>query len=88
MTEGIGEPSAPLCVARQSFRVSADMKSYRLYFLDYAGHIHEARSFQCADDEAAQQAAQAQHDRRSMELWCGDHLVRAYARAPDADAPA
>jgi hypothetical protein len=64
------------------------VNSYRLYFLDYAGHIHEARSFQCTDDDTAQQAAQAQYDRRSMELWRGDHLVRAYEHAPDVEVDA
>jgi hypothetical protein len=83
------EPSADTRVRRQSFRCRVpDVNSYRLYFLDYAGHIHEARSFQCPDDAAAQQAAQAQHDRRSMELWRGDHLVRAYPHAADADTAA
>ena len=66
----------------------AALTSYRLYFLDYAGHIHEARSFECADDSEAQRAAEAQADRRSMELWTGERLVRAYAHAPDADVSA
>ena len=64
------------------------MTSYRLYFLDYAGHIREARSFECADDNEADRTARAQADRRSMELWAGERLVRAYAHAPDADVPA
>jgi hypothetical protein len=64
------------------------MTSYRLYFLDYAGHIREARSFECADDSEAERRAEAQADRRSMELWSGERLVRAYEHAPDADAHA
>ena len=62
------------------------MTSYRLYFLDYAGHIHEARSLECADDAEAEHSAEAQADRRAMELWTGERLVRAYAHAPDEDA--
>ncbi|HEY8574520.1 hypothetical protein [Phenylobacterium sp.] len=64
------------------------MNSYRLYYLDYAGHIHEARTFDCADDAHAQRLAEAQADRRSMELWTGQRLVRAYAHVPDADVDA
>jgi hypothetical protein len=64
------------------------MNSYRLYFLDYAGHIHEARSFDCPDDDQARRTAETQADRRAMELWTGERLVLAYAHAPDADAEA
>lgn len=64
------------------------MTTYRLYFLDYAGHIREARSFECADDDQADRRAREQADRRSMELWAGGRLVRAYEHAPDGDAVA
>jgi hypothetical protein len=62
------------------------MTTYRLYFLDYAGHIREARSFQCDDDEAAARAAIDQDDCRSMELWTGERLVQAFRHTPE-DAP-
>lgn len=62
------------------------MTTYRLYFLDYAGHIHEARSFESDDDETAARAAVAQDDHRSMELWAGERLVRAFQHCPE-DAP-
>jgi hypothetical protein len=59
------------------------MTTYRLYFLDYAGHIHEARSFECDDDASAARAAVEQDDRRSMELWTGERLVLAFEHAPE-----
>lgn len=64
----------------------SDMTTYRLYFLDYAGHIREARSFESDDDDAAARAAAEQDDRRSMELWAGERLVRAFRHTPE-DAP-
>jgi hypothetical protein len=64
---------------------SPGVTTYRLYFLDYAGHIHEARSFDCADDESAARTAAGQDDRRSMELWTGGRLVRAFQHAPEDD---
>lgn len=59
------------------------MTTYRLYFLDYAGHINEARSFECDDDEAAARTAADLDDGRSMELWAGERLIRAFRHVPE-----
>jgi hypothetical protein len=61
---------------------------YRLYILDYAGHIREARSFDCADDREAQAQAEADRDPRAKELWAQDRLVRAYRPPGDGTAEA
>jgi hypothetical protein len=61
------------------------MTSYRLYIKDYAGHIREARSFDCADDVEAQARAEADRDPRGKELWNQDRLVCEYPQPADEE---
>jgi hypothetical protein len=63
------------------------MTGYRLYIKDFAGHIREARSFECADDAEAQAVAEAERDPRSKELWAQDRLVAAYDKAVEDAQP-
>jgi hypothetical protein len=57
------------------------MNSYRLYFLDTAGHIHQAVEFACDGDETALAKTAEHHDGRPMELWSLDRRVGAFAPA-------
>lgn len=50
------------------------MDTYRLYFLNRAGHIVQAVEFAGADDAAAHQIGQ-HRDGRAMELWNLDRRV-------------
>lgn len=62
----------------------ATMAGYRLYFLDDAGRIRDAHEFDSHSDEQALTEADARHDGRAMELWCGARVVRKILARPPA----
>ena len=49
---------------------------YRLYFLDAVGHITRSHEFFARDDAAAVQISAGWRERRGMELWQRDRLVK------------
>ena len=51
------------------------MGSYRLYCLDGADKVVTADWIDAADDAAAIDAAEQQHNGRKCELWQGERLV-------------
>ena len=50
--------------------------SYRLYFLDGAGHISKSHEFLAPDDDAAVKVAEGWREGRPMELWQRTRVVR------------
>ena len=54
-------------------------QSYRLYFLDGAGHISKSHEFLAADDDAAVKIAESWREGRPMELWQHTRVVKRWA---------
>ena len=54
-------------------------QSYRLYFLDGAGHISKSHEFLAADDDAAIKVAEGWREGRAMELWQRTRVVRRWS---------
>ena len=52
------------------------MAHYKLYFMDFHGHIARAEDCEHASDAAAIASAKAAHPSAHMELWMGARLVR------------
>jgi hypothetical protein len=58
------------------------MTHYKLHLIDCPGRIESRFVFGCPDDREAILAAEELREKRAMELYCGDRLVRAWAAAP------
>jgi hypothetical protein len=52
------------------------MAHYKLYFMDFHGHIARAEDCEYASDASAIAAVVAAHPGAHMELWMGARLVR------------
>jgi hypothetical protein len=52
------------------------MAHYKLYFMDFHGHIARAEDCEYTSDAAAIAAVMAAHPGAHMELWMGARLVR------------
>jgi hypothetical protein len=61
------------------------MAHYKLYFMDFHGHIARAEDCEHASDTAAIAAAKAANPDAHMELWMGARLVRILMSQPDRD---
>ena len=59
------------------------MSGYRLYFMDGARHIRDAKVLQGDNDDAAIRQAKSLSDGRPMELWSLARLVQSFD--PGAD---
>ena len=55
------------------------MSSYRLYFLDDAGHFQRSQDLECENDEKAIDMAAAAEHLFGMELWSRSRLVWRFA---------
>jgi hypothetical protein len=60
------------------------MASYRLYFLDGAGHIQTARELEAPSDEAALEQCETLTHGEIVELWNLGRLVRRLGPACEA----
>jgi hypothetical protein len=54
------------------------MVSYRLYFMDFEGHIQSARELECPADHLAIRLAEEEADGRPMELWQQGRVVKKF----------
>jgi hypothetical protein len=61
------------------------MAHYKLYFMDFHGHIARAEDCEHASDAAAIAAAKAAYPSAHMELWMGARLVRILISECDKD---
>ena len=51
--------------------------TYRYYYLDTAGRLHSAQSFEASSDEAALALVESKHPGARCEVWQGSRLIGA-----------
>ena len=61
---------------------SGDMPEYRAYLIGSDGHFQQAVPLDCADDDAAKQAAEQLVDGHDVELWQLDRKIATFNHKP------